>query len=205
MRSLAFLGAAIAGVLWSTSGFAGVNLVQNPGFETGDITDWTEAGNWDTPYNHVTTSGYLSTYALYDGNYNYQGLGGVTQNLATVSGQSYNVSLYWLETGSNTSNDGNGPTQLFEVLWDGTVIGSITNSALTYPTWTLLSYSVTGTGTDSITIEGYSNSGYNAADDISVVAGSAVPEPATWAMMLAGFVGLGLLGYRRTAKARVAA
>lgn len=61
MRSLAFLGAAIAGVLWSTSGFAGVNLVQNPGFETGDITDWTEAGNWGTPYNHVTTSGYLST------------------------------------------------------------------------------------------------------------------------------------------------
>ena len=32
-----------------------------------------------------------------------------------------------------------------------------------------------------------------------------VPEPSTWAMMLAGFAGLGLLGYRQTAKARVAA
>ncbi len=32
-----------------------------------------------------------------------------------------------------------------------------------------------------------------------------VPEPSTWAMMLAGFVGLGFLGYRQTAKARVAA
>ena len=33
----------------------------------------------------------------------------------------------------------------------------------------------------------------------------AVPEPSTWAMMLAGFAGLGFLGYRRTVKARLAA
>jgi hypothetical protein len=32
-----------------------------------------------------------------------------------------------------------------------------------------------------------------------------VPEPATWAMMLAGFAGIGFLGYRQTAKARLAA
>jgi hypothetical protein len=33
----------------------------------------------------------------------------------------------------------------------------------------------------------------------------AVPEPSTWAMMFLGFAGLGFLGYRQTAKARVAA
>jgi PEP-CTERM motif len=33
----------------------------------------------------------------------------------------------------------------------------------------------------------------------------AVPEPSTWAMMLAGFAGLGFLGYRKTVKARLAA
>jgi hypothetical protein len=32
-----------------------------------------------------------------------------------------------------------------------------------------------------------------------------VPEPSTWAMMLAGFAGLGLLGYRQTIKTRLAA
>jgi hypothetical protein len=32
-----------------------------------------------------------------------------------------------------------------------------------------------------------------------------VPEPSTWAMMVLGFAGLGFLGYRKTAKARVAA
>jgi hypothetical protein len=34
---------------------------------------------------------------------------------------------------------------------------------------------------------------------------SGVPEPSTWAMMLAGFAGLGFLGYRQTVKARLAA
>jgi hypothetical protein len=32
-----------------------------------------------------------------------------------------------------------------------------------------------------------------------------VPESSTWAMMLAGFAGVGLLGYRKTAKARLSA
>ena len=34
---------------------------------------------------------------------------------------------------------------------------------------------------------------------------AAVPELSTWAMMLAGFVGLGFLGYRKTVKTRLAA
>jgi hypothetical protein len=48
---------------------------------------------------------------------------------------------------------------------------------------------------------------YVVYDDITL--GSAtpitgVPEASTWAMMLAGFAGVGLLGYRRTVKARLA-
>lgn len=34
---------------------------------------------------------------------------------------------------------------------------------------------------------------------------SGTPEPATWAMMLLGFAGMGFVGYRRTARARIAA
>jgi hypothetical protein len=34
------------------------------------------------------------------------------------------------------------------------------------------------------------------------VIGGAVPEPSTWAMMLLGFAGLGLVGYRQTRGAR---
>jgi hypothetical protein len=32
-----------------------------------------------------------------------------------------------------------------------------------------------------------------------------VPEPSTWAMLLVGFAGVGFFGYRRAAKARIAA
>ena len=39
---------------------------------------------------------------------------------------------------------------------------------------------------------------------VTPITGS-TPEPATWAMMLAGFAGLGFLGYRQSAKARLAA
>jgi hypothetical protein len=39
---------------------------------------------------------------------------------------------------------------------------------------------------------------------VTPITGTA-PEPATWAMMLAGFAGLSFLGYRRAVKARLAA
>jgi hypothetical protein len=35
--------------------------------------------------------------------------------------------------------------------------------------------------------------------------GSAVPEPSTWALMLAGFAGLGFVGYRLSRKSAVLA
>ena len=43
-----------------------------------------------------------------------------------------------------------------------------------------------------------------AFEGILTVSSTAVPEPATWAMMLLGFAGLGLVGYRRTASTRAA-
>jgi hypothetical protein len=46
---------------------------------------------------------------------------------------------------------------------------------------------------------------FEAITALSFQATGGVPEPSTWAMMLAGFAGLGFLGYRQTPKARVAA
>jgi PEP-CTERM motif len=42
-------------------------------------------------------------------------------------------------------------------------------------------------------------------DSVTVEVGSAVPEPSTWAMMLLGFAGLGLVGYRASRRAAAAA
>lgn len=44
---------------------------------------------------------------------------------------------------------------------------------------------------------------FNTGDTVTVTFG--VPEPGTWAMMLAGFAGLGFMGYRASRKTAVAA
>jgi PEP-CTERM motif len=66
-------------------------------------------------------------------------------------------------------------------------------------------------GSVSTTINGVNNLGdivgfYTTASDTVVgFVGTPVPEPSTWAMLLAGFAGLGFLGYRKTLKATAAA
>jgi hypothetical protein len=57
-----------------------------------------------------------------------------------------------------------------------------------------------GAGSDTISIAAQTDPSEWVVDDVSVT-GSTVPEPATWAMMLIGFAGLGFLGYRRNPKA----
>ena len=50
-----------------------------------------------------------------------------------------------------------------------------------------------------------SNSGANGVDFVLTGEVSAVPEPSTWAMMILGFAGLGIMAYRRRGGAMIAA
>jgi len=53
----------------------------------------------------------------------------------------------------------------------------------------------------SFVVENFAQNGGNpSALDVSLSAVSAVPEPATWAMMLLGFAGVGFIGYRQSGK-----
>jgi hypothetical protein len=172
------------------------NMVQNCGFETGNTSSWTQTGNWATSYNHTTTSPNSGNYSLAVGNYNYQGLAGVSQSLTDIAGVTYNVSFWLLQTDSNTNNDANGSTQSFTASWDGTSFFKVQNQPQT--NWTQYSFNLIGTGSNTISFSGYSSSGYNLLDDINV---HAVPEPEEWAMMLLGF---GLVGYQIKRKQRKA-
>ena len=184
--------AAGAATLVAGSAF-GANIVLNPGFEAG-LTDWTKVGNFDTGYNYVTSiTSFEGANSLADGNYAYQGTAGASQQLTTGNGAGYLVTVEW---STNRSND--AANQLFQVLWDGNVI-AYTQGAPATP-WTLLSGTVTGTGSDELILQGYSTYGYNYVDDISVTA--VVPEPSTWALMLAGFAGLGFMSLRRSGAGR---
>ena len=74
-------------------------------------------------------------------------------------------------------------------------------------TFEQFSFSFVGTGHDRLQIAAETNPSSWFADDVSVTGSAAggVPETSTWAMMFAGFAGLGFLGYRQTVKARVRA
>lgn len=64
-------------------------------------------------------------------------------------------------------------------------------------------------GSIAVTANGINDSGHVVGfytdDNGSTLGFATVPEPSTWAMMLAGFAGLGFLGYRKALKGRLAA
>ena len=67
-------------------------------------------------------------------------------------------------------------------------------------------------GSASTTINGLNDKGdivgfYTnpTTDTVDGFVGTPVPEPSTWAMMLAGFAGLGFLGYRKVRQGKLAA
>src|SRR5574343_350506 len=70
----------------SSPALASYNLISNGSFDDG-LTSWTQSGNW-TNYDFVT-----STKELALGNYEWQGVAGVTQVLPTQSGKQYAVVL----------------------------------------------------------------------------------------------------------------
>ena len=176
------------------------NLVQNCGFETGNFTDWTVAAN----ATGVVTAGFAGedphsgTYfaALGDtsGSYPY---GTLSQTITDVSGQTYTLS-YWLESDGATPN-------YFDANWDGTLIAG---SALTdtpdqlstgYVNYT---FTVTGTGSDTLLFHEQNVPAYWAFDDISLAPTTAtgVPEPATLGLLAFGALAALGIGRRRVRK-----
>lgn len=198
-RLAVIAGATALALIASHAG--ATQYVVNGGFETGDTTGWTEAGNWSDPYNHINSGSYGpvydGAYDFGDGAYNYDGVGGLSQVLATTAGQDYEISLWWAVTESNT--DGN---QLYQVLWNNDVVGQIVDAPATG--FTHLTFDVVGAGNDTLTFQGYSTAGYNFTDDVSVTnIQGGVPEPATWSLMISGF-GLAGAALRRRRRLLVA-
>lgn len=164
------------------------NLLVNPGFETGDFTGWTQSGNGI--FTSVQSSDPYPHTGQFGAAFGPTGTSGfISQTLATVSGQSYDLS-YWL------SNLGSPPNS-FEALWNGNTVLMLTDQ--TEFGYTLYTAVVQATSASSTVSFGFRHDpSFWAFDDASVEAQSTgtVPDAGSSIVML-GVALLGLAGIRR--------
>jgi hypothetical protein len=215
---------SIAAVMLAALVPAHANLLVNPGFETGNFAGWTVGGTnggsgvalsgtvipgTEPPFGTVRVLAHSGDFAAF-------GViaGGLLESL-TLS-QSLNLAPGRYELGYFMGNDSSSEFGVegdpFGITVNGTPLTVAFNPPLefgnNFPITTTAAEMVEVTSNFSsaggpTTIEfDISGSGTARAgisvDDFFV----AVPEPSTWAMLLAGFAGLGFVGYRQRRRAK---
>jgi hypothetical protein len=173
------------------------NLLSNGSFETGDFTGWTTGGNFGDTF--VESSPFYQYTAAQDGSF-YAVLGPVgsdgtlSQTFSDTSGAQYSFSFWFASVGDNPSD--------FKVSWDGTQLLSLSNPN-TGVAWSQYSYSVTGTGSDTIQFSFADNPGYMALDNVSVSQSGGTgttPEPSSFILMGSGVLALGGMVRRKLSR-----
>jgi choice-of-anchor C domain-containing protein len=121
--------------------------------------------------------------------------GSIFQTCDTVLGQVYNVTFF---LGAN--GDGPPPTKTVSVTATGNAAGNYSVGTTPFPpnvtAWSPFNYVFTATGTSTtLNFTSTGTTAYGAAlDNVNV---TAVPEPATWALMIFGFGAIGGVLRRR--------
>jgi hypothetical protein len=190
MKKAHFTAARVASLTIAAFGaHAATNLVTNGSFETGDFTGWTTGGNFVDMFVE-TGMDYFYSGAEDGADYAFGGPAGsdatLSQTFADTAGQGLVVS-FWLDAVGNDPSD-------FSATFDGTTLFSASDPS-TGDVWEQFTFDVTGTGSDTLQFALRDDPGFIALDNVSV---AGAPEPAAWALLLAGFAGLGLALRRRT-------
>jgi hypothetical protein len=199
-KSILFLGALVAGAT-ASAGAANAALVHDlVSFTASDFTVGT--GSDPAPVDPVMGSFTISFDPTQDYTDETAGITLDTLNIALGSALSFSYSTTGTFAGIlvvGGINDG-ASSIIFNPSTDDFWL--FINNYASAPSFKQLGYTQTSVSTDNLFFT--PDPGGTGSVTVTPITGGA-PEPATWAMMLAGFAGLGFLGYRRTVKARVAA
>jgi len=156
------------------SGYGGIELLTNGGFETGDFTGWTQSGNLGLT--GITPESHSGLWAALFGPIGSQGF--ISQNIPTTVGSTYDLS-FWLRNDSGSPN-------LFTADWGSTNL--VTLSDVGFFGWTFYDFPVTATSsTTTVTFGFQQDDTFFNFDDASLTESSgAVPEPSTliiWSLL----------------------
>jgi hypothetical protein len=181
--------ASLAVLAALTAPAGAVNLVSNPGFETGDFTGWTVTGDGiliDSSY--PNTGNYDAAFGAPSNDPN---PGVLSQSLATTPGQSYQLSFALMDEagvfGDSFTVSFGGFSQTIAGYQAPPFSGNLPSGYTSF-TFRTLGADVSGAST-TLSFTGVNNTAAWNLDDVSVSA--AVPEPSTWALLLIAFAGFG--------------
>jgi len=200
---------AAACALLAAPAFADTNLLANPGFETGDFSGWTLAGETRPDHSFVSDS---DTYPGWDewlphnGNA-FAALGAIGSNLslsqtfATTPGETYTFSFH-------LGSDGETPNAL-TARWNGSPVLALADQPETQghdlihgpaaAEYAVYSFTRVASGpTTTIQFDSRNDQGWWALDDVSVT----LPEPSSLASSGAGILALAACAWHRRRRAK---